>query len=156
MIFYSRFPFISGLVIAGLLFSGPVVALDSDKDAPVSINADTTDIDFRTGKRVLTGNVDVSQGTLNIKADKIVLIYKGEGDKCECCNSRCISQLTTLRKLYWKLIINRTKNRTDDVLKKKQCGFRSGTRCVDQLFVVMQLCEKFWQTKMISSRPLWP
>ena len=78
MIFYSRIPFISGLAIAGLLFSSPVVALDSDKDAPVSINADTTDIDFRTGKRVLTGNVDVSQGTLNIKADKIVLIYKGD------------------------------------------------------------------------------
>ena len=69
---------ISGFIIASMLFSSLAIALDSDKTAPVTINADTTDIDFRTGKRVLTGNVDVSQGTLNIKADKIVLLYKGD------------------------------------------------------------------------------
>ena len=78
MTFYSPIPTISVLFVASLFFSSQAVALDSDKNAPVTINADTTDIDFRTGKRVLTGNVDISQGTLNIKADKIVLIYKGD------------------------------------------------------------------------------
>ena len=78
MTFYSPIPTISVLFIASLFFSSQAIALDSDKNAPVTINADTTDIDFRTGKRVLTGNVDISQGTLNIKADKIVLIYKGD------------------------------------------------------------------------------
>lgn len=64
--------------LAGLLFSSHAIALDKDKNAPVAIDADTTSIDFRTGQRVLTGNVEVTQGTLNIKADKIVLIYKGD------------------------------------------------------------------------------
>ena len=64
--------------LAGLLFSSHTIALDKDKSAPVTIDADTTSIDFRTGQRVLTGKVEVTQGTLNIKADKIVLIYKGD------------------------------------------------------------------------------
>lgn len=66
------------MALAGLLFSNHAIALDSDKNAPIAIDADTTSIDFRTGQRVLTGNVDITQGTLNIKADKIVLIYKGD------------------------------------------------------------------------------
>ena len=78
MNFFSPIALITSLSIAGILFSSPVLALDSDKDAPVTINADTTDINFRTGKRVLSGNVDITQGTLNIRADKIVLIYKGD------------------------------------------------------------------------------
>jgi lipopolysaccharide export system protein LptA len=65
------------LALAGIFFSSLAVALDSDKNAPIAIDSDNTSIDFRTGKRVLTGNVEVTQGTLNIKADKIVLTYKG-------------------------------------------------------------------------------
>jgi lipopolysaccharide export system protein LptA len=66
------------LGLACLLCSVPSSALDSDKNAPVAIKADTTSIDFRTGKRVLTGNVEVSQGTMYIAADKIVLVYAGD------------------------------------------------------------------------------
>ena len=72
---------IAALICSGLLFFSNAQALDSDKNAPVTINADTTSIDFRTGKRVLTGNVDISQGTLNIKADKVVLVYNGDDIK---------------------------------------------------------------------------
>jgi len=78
MNFFSPIALITSLAIAGILFSSTALALDSDKDAPVTINADTTKIDFRTGKRVLSGNVDITQGTLNIRADKIVLVYKGD------------------------------------------------------------------------------
>ena len=69
---------IPALIFGGLLCISNAQALDSDKNAPVTINADTTSIDFRTGKRVLTGNVEITQGTLNIKANKVVLIYKGD------------------------------------------------------------------------------
>jgi lipopolysaccharide export system protein LptA len=78
MSLYSRSLLNTSIVLAGLFFSSMALALDKDKTAPVTINADTTNIDFRTGKRVLTGNVDITQGTLNIKADKVVLIYKGD------------------------------------------------------------------------------
>ncbi len=75
---FSRIKTMLCIGLAGLLFSSHAIALDKDKNAPVTIDADTTSINFRTGQRVLTGNVEITQGTLNIKADKIVLIYKGD------------------------------------------------------------------------------
>jgi lipopolysaccharide export system protein LptA len=53
------------------------MALDSDRDAPVAIQADTTDIDFRTGTRTLTGNVVIDQGSMHIEADKVIVQYDG-------------------------------------------------------------------------------
>jgi len=75
---FSRIKTILYIGLVGLFFSNHAIALESDKNAPVAIDADNTSIDFRTGKRVLTGNVEITQGTMNIKADKIVLIYKGD------------------------------------------------------------------------------
>ena len=40
-------------------------------------------------------------------------------------------------------IIDRIRTWTDGLLWKVQCGFRCGRGCVDQLFVVRQLCEFF-------------
>lgn len=67
-----------GIGLAYFILALPAIALDSDKNAPVAIKADTTSIDFRTGKRTLTGDVEVSQGTMYIKAAKIVLVYDGD------------------------------------------------------------------------------
>ena len=41
------------------------------------------------------------------------------------------------------MLIGRIRTRSDDVLGEEQCSFRCGSGCVYQLFVVMQLCEKF-------------
>ena len=68
--------------------------------------------------------------------------FKGKGDRCECSNSRGISLLTAVEKLYGRVLIGRVVNRTDGVLREDQCGFRSSRGCVNQLFVVRQLCEK--------------
>ena len=35
------------------------------------------------------------------------------------------------------------RSRTNDVFREEQCDSRCGRRCVDKLFVVRQLCEKF-------------
>lgn len=78
MNFFSRILPVFYLGLVPLFFNSPALALDSDKNAPVAIIADTTSIDFRTGKRILTGNVDVTQGSMNIKAAKIVLVYDGD------------------------------------------------------------------------------
>ncbi len=75
---FTRISNLLCLTLAWLVFSGNALALDADNNAPVAIDADTTSIDFRTGERVLSGNVEISQGTLNIKADKVILIYKGD------------------------------------------------------------------------------
>mgnify|MGYP000675205646 CR=1 FL=1 len=42
------------------------------------------------------------------------------------------------------VLIGRIVNRTDSVLGEEQCDFRSGRGCVDQLFVVRHLGEKFF------------
>ena len=44
------------------------------------------------------------------------------------------------------VFINRVRKGTEAAIGKEQCGFRRGWRCVDQIFVAQQLCEKFLTT----------
>jgi len=62
-----------------LAISPQALALKSDRDQPAQIEADETEIDFKTGVRTLTRNVLVVQGTLRIKADKLVATYDKKG-----------------------------------------------------------------------------
>lgn len=64
-------------LIAGTTLSAQSSALTSDKDQPAQVEADETEVNFKTGVRTLTNNVLVVQGTLRIKADKLVATYKG-------------------------------------------------------------------------------
>lgn len=70
--------FFTAIIAALYLFApGSGMALDSDKNAPIAIQADSTDIDFRTGTRTLIGNVVIDQGTMHIEADKVIVKYAG-------------------------------------------------------------------------------
>lgn len=73
----------------------------------------------------------------------IVPLYKGKGDKSVCGNSRGISLLSVVGKLYGRILIKRIRSATDEAIGEEQCGFRNGRGCVDQMFLVRQLCEKF-------------
>ena len=76
------------LMSLALTLSLPAWALKSDRDQPADIEADNTEIDFRTGVRTLTGNVLIVQGTLRLKADKLVGQYtKGELTKATAWGS---------------------------------------------------------------------
>ena len=66
----------------------------------------------------------------------IVPLYKGKGDKCECSNSRDISLLSVVGKLYGRVLIKRVKAGTECTIGEEQCGFRQGRGCMDQVFVV--------------------
>lgn len=68
------------VVVSALTVSTAAMALSSDRDQPAQIEADNTEIDFRTGVRTLTNNVLVVQGTLRVKADKLVATYNKQGD----------------------------------------------------------------------------
>ncbi|XP_076031278.1 uncharacterized protein LOC143019503 [Oratosquilla oratoria] len=72
----------------------------------------------------------------------IVPLYKGKGDKCECSNFRGISLLSVVGKAYGRILIERIRRGTEGVIGEEQCGFRTGRGCVDQIFVVRQICEK--------------
>ena len=73
----------------------------------------------------------------------VVPLYKGKGDRLVCSNSRGISLLSVVGKLYGRILIGRIRDCTERVLGEEQCGFRRGRGCTDQIFTVRQLCEKF-------------
>lgn len=53
-------------------------ALSTDRDQPAEIEADDIEFDFQKGIRTYINNVFVVQGTLRLKADKVVALYKGK------------------------------------------------------------------------------
>lgn len=73
----------------------------------------------------------------------VVPLYKGKGDRFECGNSRGISLLSVVGKVYGRIVIKRVRMGTDIAIGDEQCGFRQGRGCVDQVFAVKQICEKY-------------
>ena len=55
----------------------------------------------------------------------IVRLHKGKGHRCECSNSRDISLLASVRRLYRRVLIDSIRCQTDGVLPEEQFGFRS-------------------------------
>ena len=56
----------------------------------------------------------------------IVPLCKGKGDKYECSNSRGISLLSVIGKLYGRVLIKRVRTRSECAISEEQCGFRQG------------------------------
>ena len=52
----------------------------------------------------------------------IVLLYKGNGDKCECSNSRGISLLSVVGKLFGRVLIKIVRAGTECAIGKEQCA----------------------------------
>lgn len=61
------------IILPLLLASNPALALSSDKDKPMTIEADSVEIDDKKGITVYRGNVVVVQGTMNVKGDTLVI-----------------------------------------------------------------------------------
>ena len=70
-----------GLTCA-LLFSGMVLctgaahARESDLTQPIEVKADKSEFDEKAGTQTLSGNVEISQGTMRISADNISIALK--------------------------------------------------------------------------------
>ena len=73
----------------------------------------------------------------------MVPLYKGKGDMYECSNFRGISLLSVVGKVYGRVLINRIRDKTENVIAEVQGGFRRGRGCTDQIFTVRQICEKY-------------
>tara|TARA_R110002073_G_scaffold332426_3_gene518513 strand:- start:3230 stop:3805 length:576 start_codon:yes stop_codon:yes gene_type:complete len=66
------------MLVLGLLFTDTVLAERADRDKPVHLEADRAtveDVNKKNSSRVsvFTGNVIMTQGTLRIKADKVIM-----------------------------------------------------------------------------------
>ena len=73
----------------------------------------------------------------------IVPLYKGKGDRGDCRNYRGISLLSIPGKVYGRILIERVRGMTEGMIGEEQCGFRSGRGCIDQVYVMKQMSEKF-------------
>lgn len=76
MKFHDRTVLLTSLCL--LLAPTPLLALKSDRQQPLEVNADSTDGTLGDGIATLKGNVEIRQGTLLIQAD-IAEVEKVEG-----------------------------------------------------------------------------
>ena len=75
----SRDKLFSIFFAALVLLTGNVWALSTDKDQPVSIEADSVDIDEAKEIAIYRGNVILIQGSINLNAEKVV-VYNFQSD----------------------------------------------------------------------------
>lgn len=71
-------PALLAALTLGLLAAAPAHALKSDRQQPLDVRADATDGTLGDGTATLTGNVEIRQGTLLIRAD-VATVEKVEG-----------------------------------------------------------------------------
>ena len=53
--------------------------------------------------------------------------------------------LYVVSKVYGRILMKRIREGTEGIKCEKQCWFRGGRSCVDQVFAARQVCEKLWQ-----------
>lgn len=66
--------------LAGLLLCLPLQALslDADRDQPIHLESDRASIDEKRGINIFTGNVHLSQGTMNLRGERMI-VYIADG-----------------------------------------------------------------------------
>lgn len=62
---------LTGCLLATLLVTSVTHSASRDEDEPVRINARSVEADDRTGAMIYIGNVQVEQGRLSIRADRV-------------------------------------------------------------------------------------
>lgn len=67
--------------LAVALASAPALAEKADRDKPINVSADTTTLDDVSKVTVLEGNVVITQGTLTIRAAKVVMRKLDDGSQ---------------------------------------------------------------------------
>jgi len=73
----------------------------------------------------------------------IIPIHKKK-DKTDCKNYRGISLLNVPGKIYTKILQERLQRYMEEVVAEEQAGFRRGRGTIDQIFVIRQLTEKYF------------
>ena len=79
---------------------------------------------------------------------KIVTLYKNKGERSDCNNYRGISLLSTVGKVYARVMLARLRQLGQDVYPEPQCGFRAECSTVDMIFSLRQLQEKCREQQM--------
>ncbi|MFT5896218.1 MAG: lipopolysaccharide export system protein LptA [bacterium] len=64
------------LLTVSVLCTGSAQARESDLTQPIEVQADKSEFDERAGTQTLSGNVEITQGTMSITADNIAIALK--------------------------------------------------------------------------------
>ncbi|HAS4441870.1 TPA: lipopolysaccharide transport periplasmic protein LptA [Vibrio cholerae] len=70
-------------LIACLLASTQAYALSTDREQPVYIDSDSQQLDMKSNRVTFLGDVKLKQGSININADKLIVIRNAENGKIE-------------------------------------------------------------------------
>ncbi len=70
-------------------------------------------------------------------------LYKGKGNREEYNDYRDISLFSVPGKIYGGILNKKIMKITDKSVEDQQGGFRKGRRCVNQIFTVKILVEKY-------------
>jgi len=62
----------------GLMVTVQLFALSTDQDKPIEIAADAAELDDKTGITIYSGNVIVTQGSMNLRGDKLTITYNDD------------------------------------------------------------------------------
>ncbi len=73
----------------------------------------------------------------------IMLLFKGKGNKEGCKSYRGISLLSVPGKIYGRILNERMMKITEKIVGDNQGGFLKGRGCVDQIFAMKILVEKY-------------
>lgn len=69
------------LLFIGLLgFNTTLRALDSDQNHPINITSDSFKYEGKSGKTVYLGDVNLNQGSFNLKANRLEVFTDSDGD----------------------------------------------------------------------------
>jgi hypothetical protein len=77
-----------------------------------------------------------------MKDANIVTLFKNKGDGGDCNNYRGISLMSTVGKVYARVVLNRLQILAERIYPESQCGFRAGRSTIDMIFSLRQLQEK--------------
>ena len=72
--------------------------------------------------RLLNLSFDMGVVPMDWRGGCIVSLYKGKGDKCKCINSRGISLLSVVGKLFGRVLIKRVRAGTECVIGRSNVG----------------------------------
>ena len=66
------------VLTVAILTTFQVVALSTDKDQPIEIEADAAELDDQTGITIYSGNVIVTQGSMRLHGNKLTITYNDD------------------------------------------------------------------------------
>lgn len=68
------------LALGALLSVAPALALESDANAPIEVEADRLDLDNVAGTAIYTGDVDIRQGSMRLTGDRVEIRRNPQGE----------------------------------------------------------------------------